>query len=148
MAKNAMVNNKQSSSLSEDEPLALWAVGVLNDDAQHLDASSLQALAHSRQLAVQHLADREAQVASLHTLKQAGHGLQWLAQGWQHYAERHRMWSSLMLGVAMALVFYAAQQLGVTNSIEQGDAFLLASELPPEAFADKGFDTWLGSKQD
>ncbi|MEQ1766095.1 MAG: DUF3619 family protein [Methylotenera sp.] len=25
---------------------------------------------------------------------------------------------------------------------------MLASELPPEAFADKGFDTWLVSKRD
>jgi len=34
------------------------------------------------------------------------------------------------------------------NSLERSDAFLLASELPPEAFADKGFNTWLVSKKD
>jgi hypothetical protein len=45
----------------------------------------------------------------------------------------------------MLLTFFAVQQLGSTNNLENSDAFLLASDLPPEAYADKGFDAWIES---
>jgi hypothetical protein len=57
------------------------------------------------------------------------------------------MSTAITLG-AILLAFYAAQQFGSNANLEEGDAFLLASDLPPEAYADKGFDTWLVSKSD
>jgi len=33
--------------------------------------------------------------------------------------------------------------LSVSHQMENSDAFLLASDLPPEAYADKGFTAWL-----
>jgi hypothetical protein len=56
--------------------------------------------------------------------------------------------SAAMLAGVMMLTFFVTQQFGFNNNLENSDAFLLASELPPEAFADKGFDTWLESKTD
>jgi hypothetical protein len=72
--------------------------------------------------------------------------LHWLGNGFNSYFERHRMMSSLIIAAAILLTFFAAQQFNVDRNLEHSDAFLLAAELPPEAFADKGFDTWLVSK--
>jgi hypothetical protein len=46
------------------------------------------------------------------------------------------------------LAFFVVQQVEFEDNSKSSDAFLLASELPPEAFADKGFDIWLVSKRD
>jgi hypothetical protein len=50
---------------------------------------------------------------------------------------------AVMLIGAVLIAFVITQQLTNQPAIEQSDAFLLGSELPPEAFVDKGFDAWL-----
>ena len=60
-----------------------------------------------------------------------------------HYFEQHRIFSTLLVVCVMLLTFFAVQQFSVNHQIENSDAFLLASDLPPEAYADKGFTAWL-----
>lgn len=151
--KNDMINNKIDDShletnLMANEQVAHLAAELLNDHAQHLNAVTLQRLSVARELAVSRLAASQTQAVNYHGVNQSSNVLQWLGHGVGAYFERHRMMSSLIIAVAMLFAFFAAQQFKADNTLENSDAFLLASELPPEAFADKGFDTWLVSKQD
>jgi hypothetical protein len=75
-----------------------------------------------------------------------GSVLHWLGHLMSDFFGHHRAMSSAMIAGVMMLTFFAAQQFDFNNNLENSDAFLLASELPPEAFADKGFDTWVDSK--
>jgi len=136
------INNISEGNLIADEQIVQIAADLLKDNAQHLNAVTLQRLSTARNLAVNKLAARQTQAAQ--SVNQNGNILQWLGHGF----EQHRMMSAAMIAGAMALTFYAIQQFSLNNNLKSGDAFLLASELPPEAFADKGFDTWLVSKQD
>jgi hypothetical protein len=53
------------------------------------------------------------------------------------------MTSAALVILVMLVTFFAVQQFEVSNNLENSDAFLLASDLPPEAYADKGFDAWI-----
>ena len=125
-----------------EEQMARQMTGLLNDHAQHLRADTIQHLVDARKLAVEHLSAKQTQ-----TIQQNGNLLMWLGSGVGQYFGHHRAMSAAMLAGVMMLTFFATQQFS-KNNLENSDAFLLASELPPEAFADKGFDTWLESKVD
>lgn len=153
MSANEHMNNKIDDNnldvnLIADEQVASAVAHLLNDHAQHLNAVTLKRLNTGRALAVSQLAARQTQVTQ--GVSHSGNVLHWLGHGFHH----HRMLSITMIAVAMLLGFFAVQQFSLYNNfwlnhnLEHSDAFLLASELPPEAFADKGFDTWLVSKQD
>lgn len=129
-----------------DEQVVHLAADLLKDNAQHLNAVTLQRLSAARNLAVSRLAARQIQTA--HGVNQSGHVLQWLGHDFASYIGHHRVLSIALLVSAMMFTFFAAQHFNTNNNLQSSDAFLLASELPPEAFADKGFDTWLVSKRD
>lgn len=139
---NKIDDDSFEASLMVEEQVAHLAANLLNDNAQHLNAVTLQRLTTARNLAVNQLTARQTKTA--HDVNQSGNVLQWLGQGF----EQHRMLVTVMIVGAMLLAFLVAQQLNFDDNSESGDAFLLASELPPEAFADKGFDIWLVSKRD
>lgn len=91
------------------------------------------------------LADARLQATALHArniqLQTAGSGGVLHVVG--SYVQHHRaLISSTALACALLLAFVLTQHLR-GDVPEQGDAFLLSSELPPEAYADKGFDRWL-----
>ena len=48
----------------------------------------------------------------------------------------------LMCGLGM-IALLTMQNLTNQETAEQGDAYLLASDLPPEAYLNEGFGTWL-----
>lgn len=125
-----------------EEQIARQVSGLLDDHAQHLRADTIQRLANARKLAVESLSAKQTQ-----TIQQNGNLLMWLGSGVGQYFGHHRAMSAAMLAGVMMLTFFATQQFS-NNNLENSDAYLLASELPPEAFADKGFDTWLESKVD
>ena len=138
MLKNKNMNSvKLDENIITDEQVAQFAANLLNDNAQHLNAVTLQRLSEARSLAVNKLSASQG-------VNQSGNVLQWIGHGF----EQHRLMSVAVVVIAMLLTFIAAQNFNADNNLENSDAFLLASELPPEAFADKGFDTWLVSKRD
>ena len=139
---NKIDENNLDANLIADEQVVRAAANLLNDNAQHLNAVTLKRLSTGRNLAVNQLAVRQTQVAQ--GIHHSGNVLHWLGHGVNH----HRIISISMIAGAMLLGFFAVQQFSLYNNLKHSDAFLLASELPPEAFADKGFDTWLVSKQD
>ena len=125
--------------------IARHIASVLNEHAQHLNASQLKRLADARALAISQLQPQTA-----NSIEHSGNVLQWLGSGFSRraseYFGRHRAISSAMLAGLVVFTFVIAQQVDFYDNLENSDAFLLASELPPEAFADKGFDTWLDAK--
>ena len=141
-----MQNSKINESLVDanpatDEQVAKLAASLLNDNAQHLNAVTLQRLSEARGLALSKLEASQG-------INQSGNVLQWVGHGFNGYFGQHRLMSAAITVGAMLLTFFVAQKFNENNNLENSDAFLLASELPPEAFADKGFDTWLVSKRD
>jgi hypothetical protein len=140
--QNSKVNeNLANDELIGDEQVAKLAADLLNDNAQHLNVVTLQRLSEARGLAINKLEVRQG-------VSQSDNVLQWVGHGFGRYFEQHRLMSAAIIVGAMMLTFFVAQKLNADNNLKNSDAFLLASELPPEAFADKGFDTWLVSKRD
>jgi hypothetical protein len=140
--QNSKINeNLVNANLTSDEQVAKLAAILLNENAQHLNAVTLQRLSEARGLAVNKLEASQG-------VNQSGNVLQLMGNSFTAYFEQHRLMSTAIIVVAMLLTFFAAQKFNADNNLENSDAFLLASELPPEAFADKGFDTWLVSKRD
>jgi len=62
-----------------------------------------------------------------------------------YWAEHHRVAATGMLLGAIIVGFVLMNAFG--QNIEHGDAFLLAAELPPEAFVDIAFEPSLNVAQ-
>ncbi|MGB4811889.1 MAG: DUF3619 family protein [Methylophilaceae bacterium] len=128
-----------------EEALAKTAASLLNENAQHLNAVTLKKLATARNQAVNRLLAQQSG-----GINQNGHVLQWF--GHDSYFGQHKLMAASILVGAVLLIFLATQKFNkAQNSVvsyqESSDAFLLASDLPPEAFADKGFSTWVVTRR-
>ncbi len=135
--------NNINNNVSDDEALVKTSASLLNQHAQHLDAVTLKKLADARNQAVSQLAARQSG-----GINQSGSVLQWFGHG--SYFEQHKVVAAALLMTATIFAFLVTQHFNQEGALmvgyqEDSDAFLLASELPPEAFADKGFDTWVVS---
>ncbi|MEO6118526.1 MAG: DUF3619 family protein [Methylotenera sp.] len=131
-----------------EEQVAQNVVHLLNDHAQHLSPALAHHLSDARSLAVNQLIAKQAQLASPGIVGRSGSTLHWVGDHVGHFLGSHRAMSGAMMAGVMLLTFFAVQEFNFNNNLENSDAFLLASDLPPEAFADKGFDTWLVSTRD
>lgn len=134
---NEMANER---SLTEEQ-IAHEICVALEERSRHLTATQVKRLSQARERAVQKLSSQSST-----SVQSNGGVLHWLGHQMSDYFGHHRAMSSAMIAGVMMLTFFAAQQFDFNNNLENSDAFLLASELPPEAFADKGFDTWVDSK--
>ncbi len=148
------MSTQESKTMSEftqtyqmsEEQVAQNVAHLLNSDAQQLSPALAQHLSTARSLAVNQLAAR--QPASFSIVNRSGNALHWVGEHVGHFFGSHRAMSGAMVAGVMLLTFFAVQQFNFDNNLENSDAFLLASDLPPEAYADKGFDTWLVSTRD
>lgn len=123
--------------MNQEHETAKKIVGLLDQGLTKLDTKIVARLTSARSQAVtllaEHVQSQPVTVGPHALMRQAA-----------DYFHGHRGWMSaaLVCGVILA-AFVATQQLSGKQTVEQGDAFLLASELPPEAYLDKGFDAWL-----
>ena len=138
-----MPKNFTAANAAAEEQVASSIADLLDAHAQHLGVDVERRLSQSRNLAVAKLAERQIAILSHQGINQSGNVLQWFGGNVGHYFASHRLMSLTMVVIIALLTFFAIQQLGMNNNLEHSDAFLLASDLPPEAYADKGFDTWL-----
>ena len=155
------LNNKtkqNSSQLSNDDlakgllapnideaMLAQQVVGLLDSATADINSKTAQSLSAARNQAVDKLAALQAETQFS---QQHGGALLWLGGNFNRVFEQHRLGLSVLIVAAIVLAFFAAQEYGIYNNLEHGDAFLLASDLPPEAYVDQGFDTWLDTATD
>jgi hypothetical protein len=123
--------------MNQEHETAKKVIGLLDQGLTKLDTKIIAKLASARSQAVTLLAGH----AQSQPVTVGHHALMRQAVDYFH---GHRGWMSAALVCgAILVVFVATQQLPSQQVVEQGDAFLLASELPPEAYLDKGFDAWL-----
>lgn len=120
--------------MRQERDTAKDIVTLLDASTQQLDTQIVSRLKQAR-----HTAVARAQATGPMLAGHAG-----LLQGFLDYLAHHRMVMpvAMMCGAVM-LAFVVTQQFVGQDGYEQGDAFLLASDLPPEAYLDKGFDEWL-----
>jgi hypothetical protein len=127
-------NNTQFEMDGENSPEALAlsqaAASLLKENSEALDMRTQARLEKARHAAVRHAEGVQHAHASGNVLQLAS-----------HYCSQHRAMTTMF--AIMIATFFAVQLLGVNDNLEQSDAYLLAAELPPEAFADKGFNAWL-----
>lgn len=128
----------QAGDAMVEGQIARNIVDLLDSRAQRQSPVVTQRLAAARDMATGRLAELQAQTVSHHGIQQNGNVLQWFGH--------HRVTSAALIVGAMLIAILALQHSGLSN-VEHGDAFLLASDLPPEAYADKGFNAWVESNE-
>lgn len=140
-----MTENNQNLDFKDDgsdalmqEQIAHGITQLLDSRADQLSPEQVQRLAAARSAAVNLLAQRQAAFAE----HQGTIGHASVLHRFGSRMDQHRVASWVLLILVMLLTFVAIQNFGSSN-LESSDAFLLASDLPPEAFADKGFDAWI-----
>lgn len=119
----------------EIDTQAKQIAGLLDAHAGRLSLRTLKQLENGRERAVKVHAQRISGVSLNHdgTLS-----------GISSWAEHHRI-ASTGLGLGAIIVgFVVMQSMGQRES---SDAFLLGSDLPPEAFVDRGFEPSLNDTQ-
>lgn len=113
-------------------------ISLLDESTTQLDRGVLDRLYSARMKAVGQLAERKQEVAA-----NQAEGIGHVMRIFSNYMHEHRAVMPAVIICSAALVAFVATQQLSQPSLEQGDAFLLGAELPPEAFLDKGFDTWV-----
>jgi hypothetical protein len=123
-----------------NQPEHEFAAGVI----RHLDygVAQLEAGTRERLFAARNaaLARYREQPASAPVLAWAGERVAWLGE--------HRWMGARQLIAIATLVFALVgiaywQSNAPVNELAEIDSYLLADELPPNAYLDKGFDSWL-----
>jgi len=65
----------------------------------------------------------------------------------RHLLADAKIWVSVLLLVGGVLYFQYWQSMQQARDIEETDAAILSSELPIEAYLDRGFQAWLRSSE-
>jgi hypothetical protein len=141
ISQNINEQNNMAASIDAETQVAIQVTKLLDTHAQQINQDIANQLTNARNLAVNHLAERQLIV------NQSGNTLQWSTSNLGQYFGEHRFIMIGLIGIAILFAFFTTQQLDI-NNLERSDAFLLASDLPPEAYADQGFDAWLDTTTD
>lgn len=121
-----------TNTMDQEQIFAGKIVKLLDESTQDLDATTLARLAEARQQAVTALGQPQS------VLQPVFAGMQQL----QHFSEYgQRFWLPVIILLA-ALAAMFGSHWNTQRNIDT-DSQLLAAELPPEAYADKEFVTWL-----
>ncbi len=122
--------------MAQEKDTAKEIIRFLDEGIAMLDARIVGRLAEARHQAVAVLTRQQS--------AQVTEGSGGILRLFNDYAHNHRaMMSTALVCSAVFVAFLVTQQFSEKDSLEQGDGFLLASDLPPEAYLDRGFDVWL-----
>lgn len=135
---NEALNNKalvNEALINETlDKQAKYIVSMLDGQSNRLSMRTIKQLENARESAVKAHGQLSGQAVNADgTLSQT---ISW--------AEHHRLATAGMVLVAVTAGFLLMQSV---NKPEYSDAFLLGSDLPPEAFVDRGFAPSLNIKQ-
>ena len=131
---NSQFFDKQELNSQELDTQAKYIASMLDTQSNQLSLRNIKQLENARERAVKaHSQISGVNINSSATLSQT---FSW--------AEHHRLATAGMVLVAITVGFLLMQSMSQT---EYSDAFLLGSDLPPEAFVDKGFAPSLNIKQ-
>ena len=120
---------------NEIDSQAKQMAGLLDAHASRLSMRTLKQLENGRERAVK-----------AHTQRISGASLNrdGTLSGISYWAGHNRIASTGLVLGAIIMGFVIMQSMGQRES---SDAFLLGSDLPPEAFVDRGFEPSLNDKQ-
>ena len=137
------IDNLQNIDSQEIDTQAKEIAGLLDAHASRLSMRTLKRLENDRERAVKVHAQRISGV-SLNRAGTLGVSSSASLSGISSWAEHHRVASTGLVLGAIIMGFVMMQSMGQRES---SDAFLLSSDLPPEAFIDRGFEPSLNDKQ-
>jgi hypothetical protein len=126
-------NEDQAISM-RDQEIAKNIASLLNTNAINIDAKIASKLSYGRQKVLANMATPSSRLA----LSQ--HGVLRLLGDYWH---QHRLLITFMMCGLGIVALLLIQNSSNQDDTEQGDAFLLASDLPPEIYSNEGFGTWL-----
>lgn len=122
--------------MTREQDTARKIIEVLDYGASELDDGTMAKLAEARKQALDAIA-KPAYVAHAET-HIAGIG-RFIVE----HMHGPRAWMPMALMLAAVLLVFIMLQQNSSSEPVGADALLLASDLPPEAYVDKGFDAWL-----
>ncbi len=133
--------------MDEHTNFAKKIVTCLDRGTAELKAGTAYRLQLARQAATERLSDpqraAEARLAGAH----AGGGTGTLGSGRSFWASG-RLWLGIALIVAAGVGFQQWQAYQQLHDIEETDAAILSSDLPIDAYLDRGFQNWLKRASD
>jgi len=122
--------------MTQERETAKKIVALLEEGAADLDQATLAQLAAARGQAVAAMSGR-TRVANAE-LAHAGHEYSMTS-----FLHGRHLWLTGLAALVILLLLGSFVQQNFSRQPVAADALLLASDLPPEAYVDKGFDAWL-----
>jgi hypothetical protein len=119
--------------MEQDQNTAKKISTILNQGLSLLKPDTLDSLVAARTRAVQAMPAEAAQPEPVF----AAMGL------FAHHRHGQRFWFSMAAVLSAILAVVILMQFPQSREPVGDDASLLGSDLPPEAYLDKGFDAWL-----
>jgi len=128
------VETENQQAELRDQALAERIASLLDEQASNIDTRLASKLNYARQQALANMASP----SSGRAISQNG-----VIRLFGNYWHQHRLLVTLMMCGLGLLALLAMQNIANQEDAEQGDAYLLASDLPPEVYSNEGFGTWL-----
>jgi len=124
--------------MTDEREIAKKITAYLDRGAAGLKSGTAYRLQGARREALAALAEPE-RAADL-ALAGAGRGA---SSGKRHILADARVWIGVLMIVGAVLYFQYWQSMQQVREIEETDAAILTSDLPIEAYLDRGFPAWL-----
>ena len=128
--------------MSPDDIFAKKITTYLDHGVADLKAGTAYRLQLARTEALARLADPKRAPATQAAVARAGNG-GGTAAGGRGMGGRGWLWLGIALIVAAGFGYQQWQAYQQLNDIEETDAAILSSELPIDAYLDRGFQNWL-----
>ena len=125
---------ENQENVLRDQKIAKRIALLLDERASNVDAKVDSQLSYARQQALANMARPSSAMA----ISQNG-----VIQLFGDYWHQHRLLMMLLMCGLGLVALFTMQNIANQDISEQGDAYLLASDLPPEAYLNEGFGTWL-----
>jgi hypothetical protein len=132
----------------ENDEFARKLTGYLDRGSAELKAGTAYRLQLARAEALARLADPERKTAAQAPLALAGTGTGTLGGGGSGLRTSVKRGIGILLIVAAAFGYQQWQAYQQLKDLEETDAAILSSDLPIDAYLDRGFQNWLRSAAD
>jgi len=133
--------------ITRDDDFAKKITTYLDRGAADLKAGTAYRLQLARAEALARLTDPQ-RAAELRTAGANAGGGSGTAGGYRSFWTNGRLWIGIVLIAAAGFGYQQWQAYQQLNDIEETDAAILSSDLPIDAYLDRGFQNWLKHASD